>query len=130
MNTIKCISILHIIIVFQSDLELYFDYNDGFNLMNRELGSDIELLEPQLPHIFSSNGDLRLVSNNPYEIITTDGRLEEYSEALYTLGSGFEAEGSWGTVCGDRFSLKEAHVACRQMGFAGALKWDYAVNTE
>lgn len=92
--------------------------------MDRELESML-----QLPHVASSNGDIRLVSNFPYEIITTDGRLEVYSQSLYT-GSGYETDGSWGTVCGDRFSMKEAHVACRQMGYLRARQWDYAINTE
>lgn len=102
----------------------YFDYGNELNLMDRELGFSVNL-----PHVAASNGDVRLASNYPYEIITNEGRLEVYSQALYT-GSGFVSEGMWGTVCGDKFSMKEAHVACRQMGYAGARNWDYAINTE
>lgn len=29
----------------------------------------------------------------------------------------------WGTVCDDDFSIEAAHVACRQLGFLGAVAW-------
>ncbi len=45
-------------------------------------------------------------------------------------GSGeVESEGSWGTVCGDEFSLAAANVACRQMGFKYATGWNYTIYT-
>lgn len=54
---------------------------------------------------------LRLVGpgNRPEE-----GRLE----VLY--------QGQWGTVCDDDFTLQEATVACRQLGFEGALTWAHS----
>lgn len=29
----------------------------------------------------------------------------------------------WGTVCDDDFSIEAAHVACRELGFLGAVAW-------
>ena len=36
------------------------------------------------------------------------GRLEIYHD------------GVWGSICDDRFNMVEAHVACREMGYAEA----------
>ena len=44
-------------------------------------------------------------------------------------GSGSDFEGSWGTVCGEEFSLTAANVACRQMGFKYATGWNYTIYT-
>lgn len=29
----------------------------------------------------------------------------------------------WGTICDDDFSIEAAHVACRELGFLGAVAW-------
>lgn len=95
--------------------------------------------------MFPSNGDMRLVSSNSYMDSPTAGRLEVYIQSMYCLDrshdhglrqlqgdstSGGENGGSWGTVCGEGFSMNEAHVACRQLGYQGAHKWSYSIDTE
>lgn len=75
-----------------------------------------------------SNGDLRLVSTeSPTACLSpSSGRLEVHMKTLLDddEGSGETASGSWGSVCGIGFSLKEANVACRQLGFAAAWKFE------
>ena len=88
--------------------------------------------------MFPSNGDMRLVSSTSYLDTPTAGRLEVYIQSMYCIAahdheihsSEGENGGSWGTVCGEGFSMNEAHVACRQLGYQGALRWDYSPNTE
>ena len=80
-----------------------------------------------------SNGDVRLVSDkgdtgdsaNP-----TAGRLEVYMNTLLDVGSGGEMLGIWGAVCGIGFRLKEANVACRQLGFSSAYNFELSSETE
>ena len=110
---------------FDTELEVQFDYDDN------------SIAHSLLPHMFPSNGDMRLVSSTSFIDTQIAGRLEVYTESLYCnsgykvhAGSGEEYGGKWGTVCGQGFSMKEAHVACRQLGFQGAQKWNYSIHTE
>lgn len=93
-----------------------------------------------LPHTVWSNGDIRLVSEKGDDegkgVTSTDfssGRLEVYMKTLLVgdsiVGSGGGVMGSWGSVCGTGFSLVEAHVACKQLGYARALKWERSSET-
>ena len=34
----------------------------------------------------------------------------------------FFAKSTWGTVCAESWTLNDAHVVCKSLGFAGALK--------
>ena len=89
----------------------------------------------QLSHTYWSNGDIRLVpSGRNDDTPITSGRLEVYIDTLLAgerrkgggerrreeVGSGAESLGVWGTVCGKGFTLREAHVACKQLGFSSA----------
>ena len=43
-------------------------------------------------------------------------------------GSTDDEEGEWGTVSGNKFSMTEAHVSCRQLGFYSASHWNYSID--
>jgi len=53
-----------------------------------------------------ADGNLRLRGGNH----VNEGRLE-----IFRMGE-------WGTICDDSWSIQDAMVACRQLGFPGALK--------
>ena len=54
------------------------------------------------------SGDLQLVKNDG-STNTADGRLEVF------------LNGQWGTVCEDDFGQEDGDVACRQLGYEGAI---------
>ena len=56
----------------------------------------------------TNNGDLRLARGSISSTTYTSGRLEIF------------ISGQWGTVCDDSFSITDANVACRQLGFLRA----------
>ena len=76
---------------------------------------------------------MRLVSDESLSLKTTtpSGRLEVHMNTLLLkLGdddegsAGPESTGAWGSVCGREFTLTEANVACRQLGFLAALSFE------
>ena len=58
-----------------------------------------------------SYGDLRLVRGTVAEDTLSSGRLEIY------------INGEWGTICDDYFDQTVATVACKQLGFSGAITY-------
>ena len=66
---------------------------------------------------------MRLAGNAATAI---SGRLELYIDSADT-GSG-EVAAEWGTVCGKKFRMREAHVACRQLGYYSAVSWNFSAN--
>ena len=104
-----------------------------FEGSNTEIEMEDESWE--LPHTISSNGDIRLASFIGDEDENfLSGRLEIYVDTILLSvdddSSGDGLLGSWGSVCGVGFSLVEAHVACRQLGYVGALDWKLSSKTE
>lgn len=67
------------------------------------------------------DGKLRLVTGNgtSYVYDGTSGQTQTgFLQVCYS--------GTWGRVCAARFGTPEAHVACRQLGFAGGSKMTYS----
>ena len=64
-----------------------------------------------------SHGDLRLVQQNIDDGSFSAGRLEIFINS------------TWGSICADNFNLTDANVACRQMGFAGAILTETSFHT-
>ena len=60
-----------------------------------------------------SDGDIRLIGPNGANIV--EGRIE-----LCT-------NGAWGNVINDNFGLKDAIVACRQLGYVSPSKYNTAI---
>lgn len=64
-----------------------------------------------------SRGDLRLVQNGATSESFSAGRLEIFINT------------TWGSICADNFNITDATVACRQLGFSGALSVDTSFHT-
>ena len=108
----------------------YADYDFGkFFDQDDHIFEVIEGDEVKLARTYYTNGDIRLKSND--EVVAgetlTSGRLELYVHTLLE-GSG-ESFGTWGTICGEGFSMSEANVACRQLGYSHALNWTLSSKT-
>ena len=65
-----------------------------------------------------SHGELRLVMGDNFtDTSLTGGRLEIF------------INGEWGTICDDNFDHTDANVACRQLGFKGAVRFATAFHS-
>ena len=67
-------------------------------------------LVPVLTTGTAANGDIRLAGDGSTSMV---GRLEMYWND------------EWGTVCGRKFGMAEAHVACQQLGFGYAACYSF-----
>ena len=59
----------------------------------------------------SKYGDVRLVRGTVSDQKFSSGRLEIF------------INGEWGTICDDHFDLTDANVACKQLGYSGAIRY-------
>lgn len=64
-----------------------------------------------------NHGDTRLVQQDIRNASFTAGRLEIYMNS------------TWGSICADNFDMVDADVACRQLGYSGALETDTSFHT-
>ena len=55
-------------------------------------------------------------------------KLETQSSYLYSGRLEVYINGTWGTICSDGWTINEANVACRQMGFVRATPEDWSYN--
>lgn len=62
-------------------------------------------------------GDLRLLQGETADSTFTAGRLEIYINS------------TWGSICADNFDMDEANVACRQLGYQGAISTETSFHT-
>ena len=85
--------------------------------------TEVSIIDDDVPSVTADDniGDLRLVDG----VMTDDnGRLCEGRLEIYY-------DGEWGTICDDFWSVGDANVACRQLGFAGGtvLDWNFFRNS-
>jgi hypothetical protein len=64
-----------------------------------------------------NNGDLRLLQGDRSSPSFSAGRLEIFINA------------TWGSVCADNFNKTDADVACKQLGYEGAVSTDTSFHT-
>lgn len=64
-----------------------------------------------------NNGDLRLLQGGMTSASFSAGRLEIFINS------------TWGSVCADNFNKTDADVACRQLGYEGAVSTDTSFHT-
>ena len=68
------------------------------------------------PNLGSKYGDLRLVRGTVFDRRFSYGRLEIF------------INGEWGTICDDYFDFIDANVACKQLGYSGAIRYGRSGN--
>ena len=52
-------------------------------------------------------------------------KIDTQSSDIYSGRLEVYINGTWGTICSDRWTINEANVACRQMGFMRATPEDW-----
>lgn len=83
--------------------------------------AETQKIEFFIPRV-SCASTLCLVVSNPFglaQIRLTGGRTR-YEGRVEVLGSDSNGTQSWGLICGESWSPKEAMVACRQLGLGYA----------